>query len=78
MKMNENNLEKFIKKQVSVYVRYGFKKKVGETQSYNGILMGFDELGVIIKRKIGEQLNTEVNDFFPWHNIDAIRCNKLK
>jgi len=78
MKMNENNLEKFIKKQVSVYVRYGFKKKVGETHSYNGILMGFDELGIIINRKIGEQLNTEVNDFFPWHNIDAIRCNKLK
>ncbi len=71
--MKEIELTKFIDKNVVVLVRYGFKKKVEETQSYEGKLIGIDKLGVILERKIGEAKDIIVNDFFPWHNIDAIR-----
>ena len=74
--MKKIYLENIIGEEISVYVRYGFKKKVEETQSYNGILISVDQLGIIIERKIGEQTESIVNDFFPWHNIDAIRYNK--
>jgi hypothetical protein len=56
-----------------VFVRYGFKKKVEETQTYEGKLINIDKLGVMLERKIGDVNDIIVNDFFPWHNIDAIR-----
>ena len=74
MKMSGNKLEDFIEKEVSVYVRYGFKKQTEETQSYKGILKSIDKYGVILERKTGEKFDVDINDFFPWHNIDAIRC----
>jgi len=46
---------------------------VEETQSYEGKLINIDRLGVILERKIGDTEDIIVNDFFPWHNIDAIR-----
>jgi len=71
--MNQIDLKNFIDKDVVVFVRYGFKKKVEETQSYEGKLISFDKLGIILDRKIGDANDIIVNDFFPWHNIDAIR-----
>lgn len=71
--MKQMELTKFIEKNVVVLVRYGFKKKVEETQTYEGKLICIDKLGVILERKIGEAEDMIVNDFFPWHNIDAIR-----
>ena len=71
--MKEIELTKFIGKNVVVLVRYGFKKKVEETQSYEGKLISIDKLGVILERKIGDANDIIVNDFFTWHNIDAIR-----
>jgi hypothetical protein len=71
--MNKNELTNFIGKEVSVFVRYGFKKRTEETQSYEGRLTNIDKLGIILERKIGEASDIIVNDFFPWHNIDAIR-----
>jgi len=71
--MNKYNLKNFIGNEVSVYVRYGFKKQTGETQNYKGILKNVDEYGVSLDRKIGENFDINTIDFFPWHNIDAIR-----
>ena len=71
--MIERDLEKLRGKQVTVFVRYGFKKKVDETQSYIGELINFGEHGVTIERKITELDDLPVNDFFPWHNIIAMR-----
>jgi len=71
--MKEIELTKFIGKNVVVLVRFGFKKKVEETQSYDGKLISIDKLGVMLERKIGDAEDIIVNDFFPWHNIDAIR-----
>jgi hypothetical protein len=71
--MERNELSKFKAKNVLILVRYGFKKKTEETQSYEGKLINFDNFGIILERKIGDLGDTIVNDFFPWHNIDAIR-----
>lgn len=71
--MKQIELTKFIGKNVVVLVRYGFKKKVEETQSYEGKLISIDKVGVMLERKIGDAEDIIVNDFFPWHNIDAIR-----
>ena len=71
--MFDNDLDKLRGKEITIFVRYGFKKKVDETQSYMGNLISFGEHGVTIKRKITELENLIVNDFFPWHNIIAIR-----
>jgi hypothetical protein len=71
--MKEIELTKFIGKNVIVLVRYGFKKKVEETQTYEGKLIAIDKLGVLLERKIGDANNIIVNDFFPWYNVDAIR-----
>jgi hypothetical protein len=71
--MKEIELSKFRGKNVMVFVRYGFKKKVEETQTYEGKLINIDKLGVMLERKIGDVNDIIVNDFFPWHNIDAIR-----
>ena len=71
--MEKIELTKFINKEISVFVRYGFKKRTEETQSYQGKLISVDEVGVMLKRKISETDYTLVNDFFPWHNIDGIR-----
>jgi len=71
--MKEIQLTKLIGKNVVVLVRYGFKKKVEETQSYDGKLISIDKLGVMLERKIGDPNDIIVNDFFTWHNIDAIR-----
>jgi len=71
--MKEIELTNLIGKNVVVLVRYGFKKKVEETQTYEGKLINIDKLGVMLERKIGDSNDIIVNDFFPWHNIDAIR-----
>ena len=71
--MKEIELTNFIGKNVVVLVRYGFKKKVEETQTYEGKLINIDKLGVMLERKIGDANDIIVNDFFPWHNIYAIR-----
>lgn len=71
--MQKIELIKFVGKNVIVLVRYGFKKKVEETQSYEGKLISIDKLGVMLERKIGDAEDIIVNDFFLWHNIDAIR-----
>jgi ribosome maturation factor RimP len=71
--MKDQELNTFIGKQVTIFVRYGFKRKVDETQSYQGKLLSVEEHGVVIERLIPEAENIVVNDFFPWHNIDAIR-----
>lgn len=57
-------LTKFIGKNVVVLIRYGFKKKVEETQSYDEKLISIDELGVMLERKIGDANDINVNDFF--------------
>ena len=66
-------MKDFMGKTVSVFVRYGFKKKVEETQSYQGTFLSANRLGVILKRKLSDTDGSMVHDFFPWHNIDAIR-----
>jgi ribosome maturation factor RimP len=71
--MKEQELNTFIGKQVTIFVRYGFKKKVDETQSYQGKLLSVEKNGVVVERLISDGENIVVNDFFPWHNIDAIR-----
>ena len=71
--MKDIELTKLIGKNVIVLVRYGFKKKVEETQTYEGKLISIDKLGVMLERKIGDANNIIVNDFFPWYNVDAIR-----
>jgi ribosome maturation factor RimP len=71
--MEEMEFAKFKGKEVLVLVKYGFKKKTEETQSYEGKLIRIDRLSVILERRIGDGADIVVNDFFPWHNIDAIR-----
>ena len=71
--MKDYDLKKLLEKEVSVFVRYGFKKKVDEIQSYQGKLMSVDRIGIMLERKIGETEDFTVYDYFPWHNIDAIR-----
>lgn len=71
--MENNSLIKFKGKNVVVFVRYGFKKKTEETQSYEGKLVCIDKFGIMLERRIGEGAKSIVNDFFPWHNIDVIR-----
>lgn len=74
--MKGRELKDFLEKEVSVYVRFGFKKHTEETQSYTGILKNIDKQGIILDRKTGENLDIKVLDFFPWHNIDALRLIK--
>ncbi len=71
--MKKYELNKLYGKEVSVFVRYGFKKKVDEIQSYQVKLISVDTLGIILERKTLDPENITFNDFFPWHNIDAIR-----
>jgi len=71
--MEKIELNKFKAKEVILLVRYGFKKKTEETQIYDGKLISIDKLGVVLDRRIGDKSEIVVNDFFPWHNIDAIR-----
>jgi len=71
--MEKNGLNKFQDKNVVVLVRYGFKKKTEETQSYEGRVILINDIGIILERRIGDVDDIIVNDFFPWHNIDAIR-----
>ena len=71
--MKQIELTNFIDKNVVVLVRYGFKKKVEETQSYEGKLISIDKLGIMLERNIGDANEIIVYDFFTWHNIDAIR-----
>ena len=73
IKIEKLELTKLKGKEVIVLVRYGFKKSIEETQSYEGKLISIDRLGIILQRKIGDARDIVVNDFFPWHNIDAIR-----
>ena len=72
--MEKIELMNFKGKEVVILVRYGFKKKTEETQIYEGKLISIDKLGITLERKIGDRAEVFVNDFFPWHNIDAIRC----
>jgi hypothetical protein len=76
--MQDIKLKEFIGKQVSILVRYGFKKKVDETQSYVGKLISVGQFGVIIERETEDTPTCVVNEFFPWHNIDAIRFRSEK
>jgi len=62
--MKQIKLTKFIDKNVVVLVRYRFKKKVEETQSFEGKLINIDRLGSILERKIGDTEDIIVNDFF--------------
>jgi len=71
--MEKIEITRFKGKNVSILVRYSFKKKVEETQTYDGKIISIDKLGIIIERKIGDSADIIVHDFFPWHNIDAIR-----
>ena len=71
--MKQIELANFLDKNVVVLVRYGFKKKVEETQSYEGKLISIDKLGVMLERNIGDTNEIIVYDYFTWHNIDAIR-----
>jgi len=71
--MKEIELKKYLGKNVVVLVRYGFKKKIEETQSYDGKLISINNQGVMLERKIGDANDITVIDFFTWHNIDAIR-----
>ena len=71
--MNIVKLGSFIGQNVTIFVRYGFKKKIEETQSYQGKLVSIEDYGVVIERKSDNTKNTSMYDFFPWHNIDAIR-----
>jgi len=71
--MKQIELTSFIDKNVVVLVRYGFKKKVEETQSYEGKLISIDKIGIVLERNIGDTNEIIVYDFFTWHNIDAIR-----
>ena len=71
--MERKELSKFKGKDVVVLVRYGFKKKTEETQSYEGKLISIDDMGIILERKIGDTSDIVVNDFFTWHNIYVIR-----
>lgn len=71
--MKQIELTHFINKDVVILVRYGFKKKVEETQSYEGKLISIDKIGVLLERNIGDANEIIVYDFFTWHNIDAIR-----
>ena len=71
--MEQMELTNLLDKNVIVLVRYGFKKKVEETQSYEGKLISIDKLGIMLERNIGETNEIIVYDFFTWHNIDAIR-----
>ena len=74
--MKVKELKDFLEKEVTVYVRFGFKKHTDETQSYTGILKDIEKRGIILDRKTGENLDIKVLDFFPWHNIDVIRLVK--
>ena len=60
-------------KSATIFVRYGFKKKTGETQSYQGTIIDSDDLGILFERLLENEQNVTEIVFFPWHNIDAIR-----
>ncbi len=69
-----NTLKDAINRNIIVFVRYGFKKRIEETQHYQGKLLSFDEFGLMLKADTkGEYKNFLV--FFPWHNIDGIRIH---
>jgi hypothetical protein len=74
--MNIEKLASMNGEPVIVFVRYGFKKKTEETQSYNGILINSDSIGILLQRPLENEKNTFEIIFFPWHNIDAIRFRK--
>ena len=75
MRLDSNNhstLNGAIDKIIVVFVRYGFKKKIEETQNYHGKLLSYDELGVMLALDTKDK-NENIQVFFPWHNIDGIR-----
>ena len=72
--MEQKEFVKYIGKDILVFVRYGFKKNIEETQSYQGKLIKIGLHGVIVERNLAEVNEPIVHDFFPWHNIVAIRC----
>jgi ribosome maturation factor RimP len=63
--MKEQELNTLIGKQVTIFVRYGFKKKVDETQSYRGKLLSVVKNEVMVEILISDGENIVVNDFFP-------------
>jgi len=75
--MLDSELKNYIGKEISIFVRYGFKKRVEETQSYDGKLISVDKFGIIIERKISET-DSLLKEFFPWHNIEALRYRQIK
>jgi len=74
--MNIKQLDSLHGERVIVFVRYGFKKKTEETQSYKGMLINSDAIGIMLQRSIDENKDDNEIDFFPWHNIDAIKLRK--
>ena len=74
--MKIKQLDSLHGEKVIVFVRYGFKKKTEETQSYRGILINSDNIGIILQRSLEENQGDMEIDFFPWHNIDAIKFRK--
>ena len=71
-KENNEILKDYIDKNIIIFVRYGFRKRVEETQSYQGRLIRYDNFGILIERFLRSS-DDRVHDFFPWHNIDGIR-----
>jgi len=74
--MNIKKLDSLHGERVIVFVRYGFKKKTEETQSYKGMLINSDAIGIMLQRSLDENKDDNEIDFFPWHNIDAIKLIK--
>ena len=74
--MSDQYLKRFLNQEINIFVRFGFKKNVEETQSYQGILINVNTYGIILERKIKDEGEITVQDFFPWHNISAIRYRK--
>ena len=68
-------LEMYMNKNVTIFVRYGFKKRIEETQSYQGKFICFDDFGLILERDLPGS-DDKVHDFFPWHNIDCVRIQQ--
>jgi hypothetical protein len=71
--MEIKNLSSLYGKNIIVFVRYGFKKKIEELQSYKGKLINSDQFGLIIEREVLDECRIIEINFVPWHNIDALR-----
>lgn len=69
-----NTLKDAVNRNIIVFVRYGFKKRIEETQNYQGKLLSYDDFGIMLKVDTKAE-NEPFLVFFPWHNIDGIRIH---